>query len=47
MQAALAELYSDAPGYRAEEALAERERLRLEDEAIASCQQQLPFGALS
>ena len=28
-----AELYSDAPGYSSEQTLAERERLRLEDEA--------------
>lgn len=35
---AMAELYSDGPGLAGDEALAERARLRIEDEAKAMCQ---------
>ena len=40
---ARAELYSDTPGYTTEQTLAERERLRLEDEARRACQGTLPL----
>jgi hypothetical protein len=40
---ARAELYSDAPGYTTEQTLAERERLRLEDEAKRARQSTLPL----
>jgi hypothetical protein len=35
---AMSELYSDAPGFTTSDALAERERLRIEDDAKAACQ---------
>ncbi len=47
MLAAMTELYSNEPGMSSEDALAEKERLRLEDEAKATGQQQLRFGALT
>lgn len=40
---ALATLYSDAPGLVGDAALAERERIRMEDEAKASQQRALPL----
>jgi hypothetical protein len=43
---ARAELYSDAPGYTTEQTLAERERLRLEDEANRVRQQVLTLRAV-
>ncbi|HZF98817.1 MAG TPA: hypothetical protein VEY92_11375 [Pseudoxanthomonas sp.] len=42
---ARAELYSDEPGYTTEQTLAERERLRLEDEAKRVRQQVLTLRA--
>lgn len=43
MLRAFATLYSDAPGLVGDAALAERERLRMEDEAKASLQRALPL----
>lgn len=47
MLAAMAELYSDKPGLSSEDALVERERIRLEDEARQAGQGVLPFGRTS
>lgn len=44
MLSALAELYSDKPGLVGEEALAEKARYRMEDEAKETGQGVLPFG---
>ncbi|MEO6518705.1 MAG: hypothetical protein ABIO17_06905 [Pseudoxanthomonas sp.] len=43
----MAELQSDARGLVGDDALCERERLRLEDVAKTSVQRMLPLGALS
>lgn len=43
MLAAMAELYSDRPGLVGEEALIEKARYRIEDEAKATGQGVLPF----
>lgn len=44
MMAAMAELYSDKPGLVGEDALAEKARYRIEDEAKKTGQGLLPFG---